>query len=235
MIKTMLGKKHHMSSRFNQAGERIPVTCIVVEPGVVTQVKTDETDGYWAVQIGSGQQDLSKATKPIQGIAKKAGMKKSPRFLFEATVDSDEHPSLGDTISVSDVFEPGDIVSVKGTSKGRGFAGVIKRWGFSAQPRTHGQSDRRRAPGSIGQTTDPGRVWPGKKMAGRMGTDTVVVKNLVVQAVRPEDNVIEVKGAIPGTITGRVMIVKIGQDAQFVPLVGADVGSTDQEGEEYIR
>jgi large subunit ribosomal protein L3 len=219
MIKALVGKKVTMSARFNQAGEQIPVTLLMVGPCVVTKVKTPEIDGYWAVQLGFGEQKPKSIKKPLQGLIKKAGLKSYPRFLREVPVDPERLPKVGQVITIADVFAPGDLVKITSISKGKGFAGVIKRWGFSAQPRTHGQSDRRRAPGSIGATTDPGRVWPGKKMPGRMGSQTVTISNLVVQSVSPRDNLLIVKGAVPGSRNSLVTVSKVGKQPRFIALV----------------
>ena len=139
---------------------------------------------------------------------KKAGLDKKPRFLREIRVGDVGELKLGAEIKVGDVFAPGDPVRVTGTSKGKGFAGVVKRHHFAGGPRTHGQSDRERAPGSIGQTTTPGRVYRGKRMAGRMGTDTVTVRGLKVIAVDPENNTVTIKGLVPGGRKGLLLVQK---------------------------
>lgn len=230
MIKALVGKKVTMSARFNQAGERVPVTSLMVGPCTVTKIKTLETDGYWAVQLGFGEQKLERIKKPLRGLIKKAGLKSCPRFLCEVPVSPEELPQLGQIIRVADVFTPGDLVKITGVSKGRGFAGVIKRWGFSAQPRTRGQSDRRRAPGSIGATTSPGRVWLGKKMPGRMSARTVTISNLVVQSISPQDGLLMVKGAVPGSRNSPVTVTKVGKQLGYISLVG------DQpEGEKKMK
>ena len=134
-----------------------------------------------------------------------------PRFLREVRLDSEPEFKVGDIISVSDVFKKGDVIAITGTSKGKGFAGVVKRWGFHGGPRTHGQSDRERAPGSIGQGTTPGRVLKGKKMAGRMGGDRVTVKNLIVVDVDKEAGLIAVSGPVPGVPGGLLIIKKLAE------------------------
>ena len=147
------------------------------------------------------------------GHIKKAGLKVIPRFLREVSANQEEESSnlkVGDEIKVGDIFKPGDIVDVTGTSKGKGFTGVVKRWGFAGGPRTHGQSDRERAPGSIGSTTTPGRGLKGKKMAGRAGGEKVTIKNLKVIEVNPEKNLLLVKGLVPGAKNGFLMIKKTG-------------------------
>lgn len=162
------------------AGQRVPVTRILAGPCSVTQIKKKEKDGYQAIQLGLGQG------------------KKAPLFLREVKVKSLPKLKVGQKIKVADIFQKGDKVRVTGTSKGKGFAGVVKRWGFKGGPRTHGQSDRERAPGSIGQTTSPGRVWKGKKMPGRMGKKTVTIKGLKVVDIDEEKNILLVSGPVPG-------------------------------------
>lgn len=214
MLNTILGSKIEMSQAFTKEG-RVPVTKILAGPCVVTQIKMDEKDGYWAVQLGFGIKKIKNTSKPLQGHlrgvikglpAGKAG-KKAPRFLREVRLNSQPKFKVGDIITVSDIFSEDDVVSVTGTSKGKGFAGVVKRWGFKGGPRTHGQSDRQRAPGSIGQGTTPGRVHKGKKMPGRMGSDTVTVKNLKVVSVDPDKNELILSGPIPGS-RGSLVVIK---------------------------
>lgn len=171
-------------------GIRVPVTKVVAGPCVVTQIVREDKNGYWAVQLGFGE-------------------KKAPRFLREVRLSEEPKFKVGDEIVVSEIFSEGDTISVTGTSKGKGFAGVIKRWGFAMGPRTHGQSDRLRAPGSIGQGTTPGRVWKGKKMAGRMGGETVMVKNLKIISIDPKNNELTISGPVPGTAKGLLVIKKL--------------------------
>lgn len=194
----------------------MPVTLIKAGPCFVVQVKTKDRDGYWSIQLGFDQRKEKSTTRPILGHLKKAGLKKIPRFLREIRIkkeqktDRKQQLKMGDIVKVSDVFKVGDKVSVTGISKGKGFAGVVKRWGFAGGPRTHGQSDRERAPGSIGQTTTPGRVFKGKKMAGRMGGKRVTVKGLKVLEVDKEKNLLVVKGLVPGPKGGLLTIKKGG-------------------------
>jgi len=193
--------------KFLSDGQRIPVTEIQAGPCFVVEVKPG------AVQLGFGERKEKKTLKPILGHIKKAGLKVIPRFLREVSANQEEESSnlkVGDEIKVGDIFKPGDIVDVTGTSKGKGFTGVVKRWGFAGGPRTHGQSDRERAPGSIGSTTTPGRVLKGKKMAGRAGGEKVTIKNLKVIEVNPEKNLLLVKGLVPGAKNGFLMIKKTG-------------------------
>lgn len=196
-----------MSQTFVE-GRRIPVTKVVAGPCVVTQVKRMEKDGYYAVQLGFGERKIKNISKAVQGHLKGAIKdNKAPRFLAEVRFEKEPEFNVGDQVKVSDVFRVGDYLAVTGISKGKGFAGVVKRWHFAGGPRTHGQSDRERAPGSIGQTTTPGRVLKGKKMAGRMGGERVTVKNVQVISVNPETSEIEVSGPVPG-IKGALVILK---------------------------
>jgi len=196
-----------MSQTFVE-GRRVPVTKVVAGPCVVTQIKKEDKDGYWAVQLGFGEKRIKNVTKPMQGHLRGViKEKKAPRFLREIRLESEPTFKVGDIVSASEIFKVGDIIQVTGTSKGKGFAGVVKRWHFAGGPRTHGQSDRERAPGSIGQTTTPGRVLKGKKMAGRMGGERVTLKNLQIVSVNPETNEVEISGPVPG-VTGGLLIVK---------------------------
>lgn len=207
MINTILAEKGRMSQTFVE-GRRVPVTKVVAGPCVVTQIKKEEKDGYWAVQLGFGEKRTKNITKPLQGHLKSLIKdNKAPRFLAEVRLDKEPELIVGEMVKVSDIFSVGDIIQITGTSKGKGFAGVVKRWHFKGGPRTHGQSDRERAPGSIGQTTTPGRVFKGKKMAGRMGGERVTLKNLQVVSVNPDTNEIDISGPVPG-IPGGLLIIK---------------------------
>ena len=198
MINTILASKESMGATFVK-GRRVTVTKVLAGPCVVTQVKNMEKDGYWAVQLGFGERRIKNITKPMQGHLKGAIKdKKAPRFLAEVRLQEEPDLKVGDKVVASDIFNAGDIVSISGTSKGKGFQGVVKRWGFAGGPRTHGQSDRERAPGSIGQGTTPGRVYKGKHMAGRMGAGQITIKNLQVVSVDPENNLVEISGSVPG-------------------------------------
>lgn len=201
MIKTILGSKGVNSQTFIE-GFRIPVTKVTAGPCVVTHIKNKDKDGYWALQLGFGSKRSKNTSQPLQGHLKKSSTDEKPthypRFLREIRLDKEPEQKVGDIINVADIFKSGDVVSVSGISKGKGYAGVVKKHGFHGGPRTHGQSDRERAPGSIGQTTTPGRVYKGKKMAGRMGADEVTVMNLHIISVNPDSNEVEVSGQIPG-------------------------------------
>jgi large subunit ribosomal protein L3 len=193
MIQAMVGKKVGMTQVFDDSGVVYPATVIECGPNVVTQIKTDEKDGYQAVQLGFGLD--KRLNRPEQGHRKASGFQS--RDLREVKADSYDDLEVGQ-IFKADVFKPGQMVDVTGTSKGRGFQGGVKRHGFSGGPKTHGQSDRLRAPGSIGSSATPGRVFKGTRMAGRMGNDRVTVLSLEVRRVDPERNLLVVKGSIPG-------------------------------------
>lgn len=219
MINTLLGFKQNQTQKFTSGGVRIPVTQVKAGPCVVVQVKTTEKDGYLSLQLGCGFKKESNIKKPVLGHLKKAALKTMPLFLREVRLgQSLGEVKSGSEIKLADVFEPGDIVDVQGVSKGKGFAGVVKRWGFAGGPRTHGQSDRERAPGSVGATTTPGRVLKGKRMAGRMGQDNVTVKNLLVVATDPEKDLLMIKGLVPGSIGGLLLIKKVGEAKKFDPV-----------------
>lgn len=205
MVHGMLGRKLGMMQVFTPAGEVVPVTVISAGPCVVTQVRITERDGYDAVQLGFEQVPARKLTKPQQGHLKGAGT--LLRILREFSADNPQEHTVGDVINV-ELFAAGQKIDVSGNSKGRGFAGVVKRHHFRGGPKTHGQSDRHRAPGSIGAGTTPGRVWKGQKMAGRMGGKRVTVQNLEVVEVLPEKNLILVKGSVPGARNGLLHIRK---------------------------
>ena len=194
-MNTLFGTKGTMSQTFIE-GFRIPVTKITLGPCVVTQIKNEKRDGYWAIQLGTGTKKQKNTSKALQGHFKET--KLNPRDIKEVRLASEPKYKVGDIIKAGDVFHKGDVVSVAAVSKGKGFAGGVKRYGFRGGPKTHGQSDRHRAPGSIGQTTTPGRVYKGKKMAGRMGGEQITIKNLHIIEVDNEKNEVIVSGAIPG-------------------------------------
>ncbi|MDA0262779.1 MAG: 50S ribosomal protein L3 [Chloroflexi bacterium] len=204
MLQGYLGKKIGMTQIYREDGRVVPVTVIQAGPCVVTQVKTKETDGYEAVQLGFG--DVKRRNKPESGHLKDSRLS---RFLREVTADDPTEFQVGQSVGV-DIFAAGEKVDVIGTSKGRGFAGVMKRWGFGGGPRTHGQSDRSRAPGSIGGGTTPGKVYKGLKMAGHMGNRRITVKGLEIIEVDAERNLLLVKGGIPGATNSLVQIRRIG-------------------------
>ncbi len=207
MINSLLGAKQSQSQTFTEDGRRIPITLIEAGPCWITKVEDMLT--YKSIQLGFKKtRHISKAE---EGHTKKAGLTDKLRFLRsfrESDVSDLGDLSLGKEIKVGDVFTVGDKVRVIGTSKGKGFAGVVKRHGFSGGPKTHGQSDRHRAPGSIGSGTTPGRVFRGKRMAGRMGSERVSVRGLQVVAVSPDTNTLTVKGLVPGGQKGLLIIQK---------------------------
>lgn len=197
-----------MTQTFKE-GKRVPVTVVKAGPCTVTQVKTKQKDGYNAVQLAYGEKKEKSTKKPLKGHLKKTKIKGLyPRFIREVPTPENSQIKLGDKIKLSDIFSPGDGLTVTATSKGKGFAGGMKRWGFKGGPRTHGQSDRQRSPGSIGQGTDPGRVWKGKKMAGRMGSDTKTIKGLKVLSLDEKTNEVSISGPIPGAPKSLVILTK---------------------------
>ena len=204
MLQGFLGTKIGMTQIFREDGKVVPVTVIQAGPCVVTQVKTMETDGYEAVQLGFG--DVNRRNKPQAGHLKNS---KLSRYLREVTTDDTNGFTVGQSIGV-DIFEAGEKVDVIGTSKGRGFAGVMKRWNFGGGPRTHGQSDRARAPGSIGGGTTPGKVYKGMKMGGHMGNRRITVKGLEIIEIDTERNLLMVKGGIPGAPNSLIQIRRFG-------------------------
>jgi large subunit ribosomal protein L3 len=192
----ILGRKIGMARIFNEIGDMVPVTVIEAGPCSVIQIKKKDKDGYEAVQLGYGSKKNKNVTRPMQGHLKKAGVQppfKAKEFRIFKSMDL----KVGDQIKV-DVFKPGQVIKISGLSKGRGFTGVVKRHGFGGGPVTHGQSDRLRAPGSLGQSSDPSRVFKGYKMAGRMGNKKVTALNLLVVMVDVEKNLMFVKGSVPG-------------------------------------
>ena len=227
MIDTLLGFKQKMGAVYIN-DRRYPVTWVKVDPCVVTQVKHTEKDHYMAIQFGIGSKKNKNLTKPQTGHLKKLTntQNSTPRFLREVKVKEDLNLKVGDEMKITDVFNKGDIVTVTGTSKGKGFAGVVKRWRFAGGPKTHGQSDRERAPGSIGQRTTPGRVYKGKRMAGRMGQDRVTVKGLTLLDIDETNNIVTIKGPVPGSVGGLVYLKKIGEGGAKVELV---------ENEEFVE
>ena len=203
----LIGKKVGMTSIYGASGKNIPCTVLEVGPCVVTQVRTLEKDGYTAVQLGFGERSEKNISKAMLGHFKRAGV--SPkRHLVEFKSFNDELQS-GDTLKVEDVFNEGEYVSVIGTSKGKGFQGVVKRHGFAGVGQaTHGQHNRLRAPGSIGAASYPARVFKGMRMAGRMGGDKVTVANLQVLKVIKDKNLLVVKGSVPGPKNSLLTIEK---------------------------
>lgn len=204
-MKGIIGKKIGMTQIFDERGNVIPVTVIEAGPCYVTQVRSQERDGYVAVQVGYNETKPSRLTQGQLGHLRRNNLP-ALRVLREFRIREGEvDVEEGQEIKV-DVFEKGERVDIVGITKGRGFAGTIKRHGFHRQPKTHGQSDRERAPGSVGQCATPGRTLKGQRMAGRMGNDRVTIQNLEVVVIDVERNLIAVRGSVPGTKGGIVMI-----------------------------
>ncbi len=202
----ILGRKLGMTRVFDGDGVSVPVTVIQAGPCPVLQVKNQEKDGYDAVQIAFGEAKEKHVTKPMQGHMNKAG-KGLFRSTREIRLESPAECGVGEDLTVA-IFAAGDLVKVTGQSIGKGTAGVMKRWNFAGSRASHGAEKVHRSGGSIGNNTEPAKVWKGKKMAGHMGAKRVTTINLTVVAIRPEDNVILVKGAIPGPKNGLVMVRK---------------------------
>lgn len=205
MIKGILGKKLGMTQVFAADGKRIPVTVVEAGPCLVLQKKTAATDGYNAIQVGFGVRKAHRVNKPEMGHFRKAG-KGAFAYLRELRADNVDDYQVGDELNCG-IFSAGDVIDVTATSKGKGFQGVIKRWHFSGGRATHGSMFHRSA-GSIGASAWPSRVVKGKKMAGQMGNERVTTQNLQVVEVRPEENLILVRGAVPGPKNGLVLIRK---------------------------
>jgi len=204
MVQGIIGKKLGMGQIFADDGKVEALTAIEAGPCVVTQVKTDKKEGYNAAQLGFGES--KRLNSPQKGHLKKLGQfKHLQEFRLADTGDI----KIGDKIDVS-LFKEGDLVNITGVSKGKGFAGVVKRHHFAGGPKTHGQSDRHRAPGSIGSTTSPGRVLKGMRMAGHMGNSRVTVRHLQVYKTDPERNLLLIRGAVPGAKNGLLLIKKAG-------------------------
>ena len=204
MQKCIIGKKIGMTQIFDETGKVIPVTVVEAGPCVVSQKKTVENDGYASIQIGFGDLKAHKVNKPMKGHFVKADVAPK-RYLREFRVEDTDAYNVGDLIK-ADVFAAGDKIDVTGTSKGKGWAGVVKRWNFGRLKETHGSGPVARKGGSIGACSDPSRVFKGKKMAGHLGAEKVTVQNLAVVKVDAENNLIAVKGAIPGPNGGVVII-----------------------------
>lgn len=215
MIGTLLGIKKEMTSVYDSRGRRVGATVVQISPNLVTQIKTtDSKDGYNAVQLGYGTK--KSVRKPQLGIGKKLAASQPIRWFREVREDGhDLKPGL--EIKLDQVFSIGDSVKVTGISKGKGFQGGVRRHGFHGGPKTHGQSDRLRAPGAIGSGTTPGRVYKGKKMAGHMGSARVSTKNLEVVGLNKNDNLLVVKGAIPGPVDNLILITKLGRIKGYTP------------------
>jgi large subunit ribosomal protein L3 len=203
MMKGLIGKKLGMTQIFDDEGRRIPVTVVEAGPCVVIQKKTVAKDGYNAIQVGFAAKDLARSNRPLMGHCKTAAQG-AFSYLRELRLDDIDKYNVGDTIS-ADIFNVGEIIDVTGTSIGKGFQGVVKRWGFKGGRSTHG-SRFHRAPGSIGCSATPARVFKNKKMPGQMGNERVTVQNLQIARVDANDNLLLIKGAVPGSTNGLVLI-----------------------------
>lgn len=203
--KALLGRKLGMSQVWDENGFFVPVTLVDVSTNVVTAVKNQEKDGYQAIQIGYGQIDPTKVTKPLAGHFAKAGVTPRRHLVEVRTADADSYQP-GQELGL-DLLPEGSEVDVTGTTKGKGFAGTIKRWGFKSYRRTHGSHKNERRPGSVGACATPSRILKGKRMAGRMGHDTSTVQNLTVVSADAEKGVIAIKGALPGP-RGAIVLVR---------------------------
>ena len=204
----ILGRKIGMTSFYDNFGRNVACTVIEAGPCVVTQVKTKDTDGYYAVQLAFGDKSEKNTTKPLMGHFSKANTTPK-RYLAEfRDFGLEEEKNLGDEIVLADVFQEGDVVNVVGTSKGKGFQGVVKRHGYSGGSASHGDKSQQRAPGSIGASATPSKVIKGKKMAGQTGNARVKITNLEVLKLHPEQNILVVKGAVPGHKGSFVIIEK---------------------------
>ena len=211
----LVGRKCGMTRIFTETGESVPVTLIDASPNRVTQVKTKETDGYTAIQVAVGKKRAALLTKPLAGHYAKAKVD-AGRGLWEFRVAEDEIGkfTVGGELKADEVFTVGQVVDVSGITKGKGFQGTIKRWNFKMGDATHGNSLSHRSPGSIGQRQTPGRVFPGKKMSGHMGSVRRSAMNLVVVQIDSERNLIAIKGAVPGASGGDVIVVPAAKAAK---------------------
>ncbi len=204
----LLGKKLGMTSIYNAEGNQVPVTIIQVGPCKVLRVKTNEKDGYTGLQLGFGSKKEKNVSKPVLGYYKKNNLE-IPLVAREFRVDESSSFKVGDELLISSLFKEGEMIKVRGKSKGKGFQGVIRRHNFGGVGNaTHGQSDRERAPGSIGASSYPSRVFKGQKMAGRMGFENVTVRNLQIVKIVEDKNIVLVKGAVPGSINSIVELLK---------------------------
>ena len=203
----LIGRKMGMTRIFNESGVDFPVTIVEAGPCSVAQLKTEKVDGYYAVQLGYDDESKKNSNKAKNGHFKKAGSQVK-KYLGEFSVNNIEDVSLGQRVSV-EIFNIGDIIAVSGKSKGKGFAGHMKRHGFSGGRRSHGKNSVMRKAGAVSSGTDPARVWPGSRMAGRMGNENVTVKNLEIVRVETEKNLIFIKGAVPGGKNGILYLAKL--------------------------
>ena len=203
----LVGKKQGMTRLFTPEGDSFAVSVVSVDPNTITQIKSEEVDGYSSIQVTTGQKKEKHISKPLSGHYKKGSI--NPGYgLWEFKVNSEdiENLEVGSQLNI-EMFEEGQKVDVQGKSKGKGFAGTVKRWNFKMQDATHGNSISHRAPGSIGQCQTPGKVWKGKKMSGHMGDEKKTIQNLKIASIDKENNLLLIKGAIPGP-TGSDVVLK---------------------------
>ena len=203
----LVGKKQGMTRLFTPEGDSFAVSVVSVDPNTITQIKSEEVDGYNSIQVTTGQKNEKHISKPLSGHYKKGSI--NPGYgLWEFKVNNEdiENLEVGSQLNI-DMFEEGQKVDVQGKSKGKGFAGTVKRWNFKMQDATHGNSISHRAPGSIGQCQTPGKVWKGKKMSGHMGDEKKTIQNLKIASIDIENNLLLIKGAIPGP-TGSNVVLK---------------------------
>ena len=203
----LIGKKQGMTRLFTPEGDAFAVSVVSVNPNFITQIKSEEVDGYSSIQVTTGQKKDKHLSKPLSGHCKKGSVNPGDGLWeFRVNVEDLEDLKIGSQLNI-DMFEEGQKIDVQGKSKGKGFAGTVKRWNFKMQDATHGNSISHRAPGSIGQCQTPGKVWKGKKMSGHMGDEKKTIQNLKIASVDMENNLLLIKGAIPGP-TGSNVILK---------------------------
>jgi large subunit ribosomal protein L3 len=222
MVRTLLGQKKSMRQVWTAAGRRMPVTEISVGGNAVTRVisvPAEGEEGATRVQIGFGPKKLKNMNNAQRQLLSKSGLQDGKRWFRETEAVASEQPvQAGQILPIQEVFQVGDVITISGTIKGRGFAGVVKRHGFAGGPKTHGQSDRQRAPGSIGNRTDPGRVFPGKRMPGHYGVTTETLENRVIVAINPETQTLWVKGTLPGAFNGLLTLEKKNDEQNEIAL-----------------
>ena len=203
----LVGKKQGMTRLFTPEGDAFAVSVVSVNPNIITQIKSEENDGYSSIQVTTGQKKDKHVSKPLSGHYKKGAVNPGDGLWeFKVNVKDLEDLKIGSQLNI-DMFEEGQKIDVQGKSKGKGFAGTVKRWNFKMQDATHGNSISHRAPGSIGQCQTPGKVWTGKKMSGHMGDEKKTIQNLKIASIDVENNLLLIKGAIPGP-TGSNVILK---------------------------
>lgn len=201
----LIGRKIGMTSIYNEDGRLIPVTVVEAIPNRITQIKTNEVDGYTSLQLTGGYKKVKSVSKPLKGHFAKAGSEPG-NLIREFPVEALDQYELGQQLTVTEVFEEGQYLDITGTSKGKGFAGGVKKWNFATQDATHGNSKSHRAPGSIGQNQSPGRVFKGKKMAGQLGNKKSTVQSCQLIKIDAEKNLLLINGSIPGAPGSKVIV-----------------------------